>query len=518
MPEEDNFPPRGQIAPSIWERRRMTGFPESPSGADESPARASSSREDVLGRRISAALIDLALLLGLFVVLALTIGERKVEGGSVSLSLSGAAAGLYFALVLLYYFALEAALGQTVGKLLLGLRVVDPDGSRPSVFAIGVRTLLRIVDWLPLLYLVGFITMMVTGSRRQRLGDLAAKTSLARAPPMRHRSLALVPVVLLLLSIVGLSVYRASASDEGGKSASPTGQAAVGTIAFTSDRGCPDANNERSEIFLMNADGSSQGNLTNSAAAEAGPAWSPDGRKIVYSRAPTNFPPYDLFVMNADGSGPRNLTKSRASDLAPAWSPDGRKIAWERDRTDVGPFDIFVMNADGSGQRNLTENSPGQNFDPDWSPDGTRIAYARSTGAEVSPEVFVMNAHGSGQTNLTNNSGADDSPDWSPDGKKIAFATDRTTDDAYEIFVMNSDGGDQTNLTRTPDEEDQSPSWSPDGTRIAFTRSADTLDVFVMNADGSGQTNLTNNPAADYNGDWRALPRPAPAPPPRACR
>jgi hypothetical protein len=123
---------------------------------------------------------------------------------------------LYFALVLLYYFALEAALGQTVGKLLLGLRVVRADGGRPSVVAVAVRTLLRVVDWLPLLYLIGFITMMATGRRRRRLGDLAARTSLARAPA-RHRSLALAPFALLLLAIVGLSVYRAAGGGDGEK-------------------------------------------------------------------------------------------------------------------------------------------------------------------------------------------------------------------------------------------------------------------------------------------------------------
>ena len=172
-------------------------------------------QEDLLGRRISAALIDLGLLVGLFIVVALAIGKTETEGGSVSLALDGAGALLYLALVLLYYFAFEAAIGQTVGKLLLGLRIVRSDGGRPSVAAIALRTLLRIVDWLPLGYLVGFIAMMATGPRRQRLGDLAAKTGVARALPMRHRSLALTPVALLLLVIVALSVYRASDSAGG---------------------------------------------------------------------------------------------------------------------------------------------------------------------------------------------------------------------------------------------------------------------------------------------------------------
>lgn len=69
----------------------------------------------------------------MFAVLAATIGESTVDGSEVSFELTGAEAALYLALVLLYYFALEVAIGQTVGKLLLGVRVVRTDGSRPPL-------------------------------------------------------------------------------------------------------------------------------------------------------------------------------------------------------------------------------------------------------------------------------------------------------------------------------------------------------------------------------------------------
>lgn len=101
-----------------------------------------SDREEVLGRRISAALIDLALLVGVFIVVALAIGDTTVEGGTVSLSLSGLAAGVYLGLVFLYHFVLESAVGQTLGKLVLSLRVAGAEGGRPSPAAVGVRTVL----------------------------------------------------------------------------------------------------------------------------------------------------------------------------------------------------------------------------------------------------------------------------------------------------------------------------------------------------------------------------------------
>ena len=81
--------------------------------------------------------------------------------------------------------------------------------------------------------------------------------------------------------------------------------------------------------------------------------WSPDGRKILFVRS--GHP--DIYVMNADGTGQRNLTRSVtrpfATDTAPAWSPDGRKILFVSNRDRNG--EVYVMNADGSGKRKLTQ-------------------------------------------------------------------------------------------------------------------------------------------------------------------
>ena len=201
----------------------MNRIPEPEAESTEPASTAPPSQEGLLGHRVGAALIDLALLVALFAILTATIGESTVGGGGFSFELPGAEGVMYYALVLLYYFALEVTLGQTVGKLLVGLRVVRTDGGRPSVAAIAVRTLLRVVDWLPFFYLVGFIAMLVTGERRQRLGDLAARTGVARALPVRHRSLAAAAVALVVLVLLGLSFYQATGDDDvSGPKAEPT--------------------------------------------------------------------------------------------------------------------------------------------------------------------------------------------------------------------------------------------------------------------------------------------------------
>lgn len=137
---------------------------------------------DVLGRRIGAGLIDL--LIAFFVlgtlVAALT-GELKADDGEVGWQLDGGPALVLLLVALAYYFVTEAFWGgRTVGKRLLGLRVASADGGAAGPGQIALRTLLRTIDGIGF-YLVGLVAVLATGRRRQRLGDLAAKTRVVRA-------------------------------------------------------------------------------------------------------------------------------------------------------------------------------------------------------------------------------------------------------------------------------------------------------------------------------------------------
>jgi uncharacterized RDD family membrane protein YckC len=115
-------------------------------------------------RRVAAAVIDLAVI-GAFGLLLTLVGGGRSAG--TTLVLVGWA--------LYYYFALESLTGQTLGKKAMNLKVVRSDGSDPDMRTIAVRTVLRLVDGIGA-YVVGLIVMLVTGERRQRLGDLAADT------------------------------------------------------------------------------------------------------------------------------------------------------------------------------------------------------------------------------------------------------------------------------------------------------------------------------------------------------
>ncbi len=139
-----------------------------PEGADDPT--------EVLGRRIGAALVDLAVVAVLFVVLGLLIGESESGNGGAQVSLDGAPALVWAALALLYYFLSEAISGRTLGKRLLGVRVAAAGGGRAGAGQIAVRTVFRLIDGIGF-YLIGLIVVLATGKRRQRLGDLAARTT-----------------------------------------------------------------------------------------------------------------------------------------------------------------------------------------------------------------------------------------------------------------------------------------------------------------------------------------------------
>ncbi|HVE58345.1 MAG TPA: hypothetical protein VNB22_16050 [Pyrinomonadaceae bacterium] len=258
------------------------------------------------------------------------------------------------------------------------------------------------------------------------------------------------------------------------------------------------------EIYVMNADGSNPVNLTNSAADDIDPAFSPDGSKIAFaSSRDGNF---EIYVMNADGTQQTRLTMTTASESEVAWSPDGKKIAFTSGRD--GNNEIYVMNADGTNPVNLTNNAA-QDQEAAFSPDGTRIAF-HSFRTGDGAEVFVMNANGTNPVNLTNTIGNDTEPVWHPSGNKIAFRGLRNG--TIDIYLMNTDGSDQLDITpNTPSSFESQPVFNHDGTKLAFRSNRDgNNEVYVMDPDGTSQVNLSNNASYDDEPSWSVAPVAAP--------
>lgn len=138
-----------------------------------------------LGTRILALLVDwiiLGVVLGmlgyigmLFIILVDETGSSLWKSIVVGIGIV-----MFVFIPLLYYILTETFLhGQTLGKKVLGIRVVTDMGTAPSFFAIFLRNVLRMVDSLPLVYIVGLITIF-SNSRAKRLGDLAAGTMVVK--------------------------------------------------------------------------------------------------------------------------------------------------------------------------------------------------------------------------------------------------------------------------------------------------------------------------------------------------
>jgi uncharacterized RDD family membrane protein YckC len=134
----------------------------------------------VTGRRVVATIVD-SIILGIVNYIVTQIFGTPTEVSGMQLTQLSPAGGVIIFLVAVAYFVLmEGLLGRTVGKYVTGIKIVDQaTGAVPGAGKAALRTLLRIVDGL-FVYLVGFIVVL-SSQRRQRLGDMVAKTQVVRA-------------------------------------------------------------------------------------------------------------------------------------------------------------------------------------------------------------------------------------------------------------------------------------------------------------------------------------------------
>ncbi len=283
----------------------------------------------------------------------------------------------------------------------------------------------------------------------------------------------------------------------------------------------------RNRNFGMNTDGSNPTLIGNPESRGFFARYSPDGQKIVFARSviDANAPfgiRQQIFVMNADGTNQVNISNDmQHNHNVPALFPDGR-IAFISFGLDFSGGDLWTMNADGSNQQLIyVSQNPGGAWYPSVSPDGAKIAFS-DTDASGDLEVYVINADGTNLQQLTDNSAHDYGVDWSPDGTKVVFNRERpgklTLNPEHpgtnngsgnggngNIYVMDADGTNQTRLTKHGND-DFYPIYSPDGTKIVFSRANGyaerNIDVYMMNADGSNVIRLTHEPGVDVASDW----------------
>jgi TolB protein len=102
------------------------------------------------------------------------------------------------------------------------------------------------------------------------------------------------------------------------------------------------------ELWVMNADGSNQRQITHLGGANFGPSWTHDGKHLIFSSNYKNprSGNFDLYLIAVDGTGLELVTTDEGFDGFPMFSPDGRKLIWASQRADPKSGDVNLFIAD----------------------------------------------------------------------------------------------------------------------------------------------------------------------------
>jgi TolB protein len=193
------------------------------------------------------------------------------------------------------------------------------------------------------------------------------------------------------------------------------------------------------------------------------PAWDRDGRRITYMDFWSGHG--QLFVQDAATGRRRAVTDGTTLDFTPAFSPDGKTLVFSRaieEGTDVYAFNL----KDNCCLQRLTVGRFSDNLSPTYSPDGQRIAFV-STRAGL-PQIYVMAPDGTDQQLFApfdyGVTGSSNAPDWSPDGQSVIFHRDVAG--TLQVFVLDARTRTVRQLTSLGRNED--PTWAPDSRHAAF--------------------------------------------------
>jgi Tol biopolymer transport system component/imidazolonepropionase-like amidohydrolase len=205
------------------------------------------------------------------------------------------------------------------------------------------------------------------------------------------------------------------------------------------------------------------------------PAISPDGRQIAFAALG------DIYVMSVGGK-PVNVTNDAAFDTDPAWSPDGAQLVYSSDRNSEH-LQLWVRDM-GSGQSRQVTHLTTQPQGAAFSPDGRRIAFFDVSGMWRVANMSVLDLATGAVTRIHDTLAQPGAPTWSPDGKRVALAevaplTRRFREGTNQVLTIDAN---QTASAGSPASDRWfapvpmlsidsrggcGPVWSPDGTKMA---------------------------------------------------
>jgi hypothetical protein len=220
------------------------------------------------------------------------------------------------------------------------------------------------------------------------------------------------------------------------------------------------AGERMAQLFRVETTGSGIEQITTGANIATQPAFSPDGKRVVFARLGTG-----IFVVNLDGGGLHRLTGG-ARDQFPVWSPDGKHIAFLR--LVKNAWRIYLMSPSGGAQHRLGNAPPGGR--PSWTADSKSIFIPVQGGLQKvdartgrTQKQFALAALDLGTSNAAT---------LSPNSKKVAFVAPRpSTPDCgevscavYALYLADVPGG----KTRRFANNTSPAGWSPDSSTLVF--------------------------------------------------
>lgn len=229
---------------------------------------------------------------------------------------------------------------------------------------------------------------------------------------------------------------------------------------------------------------------------EAGLAWTPDNR-IVYSSLVSGN--QDLWIMNADGTNQKQLTADPELDVAPAVSPDGRYVVFNSMRR--GFPSLWRMDIDGGNLKQLTDQQ--EDYRPEISPDSRWIVFTSwRTGRQTLWKISIDGGQPVQISDLFVNTVT-----ISPDGKSLAcFWRDEKPNSPLRLVLLPFEGGTPTKVIDMPPTSGGKPLWLADGRSIGvYDSRSGTPNLWSQPLDGGPMKQITDfKPEGLWGIDWSA--------------
>ncbi len=244
----------------------------------------------------------------------------------------------------------------------------------------------------------------------------------------------------------------------------------------------------RRDIWTMPAQGGDAVAVTDDAATDWNPVWSPDGKWLYFSSDRTGAMnlwriPIDERTGETLGAAQLVPTPSAFSQHL-SFSQDGKRMAFvdkrPRHRLASLPFDPARASQNDQHDITIAETS-WRMYYPDVSPEGELIVYNATVGNRE--DLYLVKTDGSSlPQKLTDDDDKDRFPRWSSDGKRIAFYSNRNGG-RWQIWTINRDGGARQQVTNIAEGDAFFPTWSPTGDRLAYIHrktNPDSTELFIV--------------------------------------